>query len=53
MGLQCHVYGSRVGCAAVMEGSMRILEKEHAWLWLAEAGAGDEELVYFVALSHW
>ena len=55
LGHQCHVYGSRAGCAAVMEGSMRILEKEHvvAWLWLAGAGAGEEKLVYSVALSQW
>ena len=53
VGHQYHVYGSRAGCAAVMEGSTRILKREHAWLWFAGAGAGDEELVYFVALSHW
>ena len=55
VGLQCHVYGSRAGCAAVIKGGMRILEKEHvvAWLWLAGAGAGDEKLVYSVTPSQW
>ena len=55
MGHHYHVYGSRAWCAAVMEGSMMILEKEHvvAWLWLAGAGAGDEKLVYSVAPSQW
>ena len=47
------MYGSRAVCTAVMEGSMRILEKEDvvAWLWPAGVGAGDEKLVYSAALS--
>ena len=57
VGYQNHVCCSRAGCAAVMAGCMRVLEKGHviAWLWLAGAekvGAGDETLVYFVALSY-
>ena len=55
MGYQCHAYSPRVGSAAVMEGSMKILEKEHvvAWLWLAGAGADDKKPVYSVAPSQW
>ena len=55
VGHHYHVYGSRAWCAAVMEGSMMILEKEHAvaWLWLSGAGAGDEKLVYSAAPPQW
>ena len=55
VGYQCHAYSPRVGSAAVMEGSMRILEKEHvvAWLWLAGAGADDKKPVYSLAPSQW
>ena len=53
MGHQNHVYGCRAWCTAVIGGGMRVVEMGHmvAWLWPAGAAAGDEKLVYFVALS--